>query len=123
MFEDNIEFFEGKYQVALPWIDGHPPLVTNKDIALRRLDGVINRIANSPLYEMYDKVFQQWEEDEIIEEVEDRHTDREHVVRIMAKGNFDLRGWVKTGDMENIKVPGIPWNVATDDLSCQVEIR
>ncbi|KAF2886475.1 hypothetical protein ILUMI_19697 [Ignelater luminosus] len=42
---------EGRYEVRLPWIDGHPPLPTNYSVAKRRLDTTLRKL------ERYNEVF------------------------------------------------------------------
>ncbi|XP_031337273.1 uncharacterized protein LOC116166460 [Photinus pyralis] len=68
-FEQNIEFIENRYYVAIPWSEGHPTLPTNKGLAETRLNSVLKRLVKNNLYDLYDNVFNQWQEDGIIEKV------------------------------------------------------
>lgn len=62
---------EGRYEVMLPWKDGHPPLPTNFSLAKRRMEQTAKKLKDCGKYEAYDLVFHEWLEEKIIEIVED----------------------------------------------------
>ena len=43
-FNDKISFKNGRYEVSLPWRDMHPPLPTNYQLSVRRLQGLYRRL-------------------------------------------------------------------------------
>lgn len=59
----------GRYVVRLPWIEGHPPLTSNYELAQRRLTGTLDKLNRNQLKQPYDAVFMEWMEAGIIEEV------------------------------------------------------
>lgn len=61
---------EGRYEVCLPWIDGHPPLPDNYDLARTRLSSTLMKLESLNFYQEYDSVFQDWKREGIIEEVD-----------------------------------------------------
>lgn len=62
---------EGRYEVALPWLEGHPPLNQNRDIAEIRLHSTTRRLEKQHKFSDYDNVFQSWIKDDIVEPVLD----------------------------------------------------
>lgn len=60
---------ENRYEIRLPWIEGHAPIPTNHDIAMKRLQSTLKRLENLKLYNSYDAIFQEWEQEGIIEKV------------------------------------------------------
>ena len=58
---------EGRYEVDLPWIEGHPPLPSNKFIAEKRLENVMKKLAKTEDFKRYDDVFQDWLKEGMIE--------------------------------------------------------
>ncbi|XP_054265924.1 uncharacterized protein LOC128988558 [Macrosteles quadrilineatus] len=60
---------EGRYEVSLPWVDCHPPLPSNRELAEKRLSTVVKKLDGNNLTEDYDSVFKQWLSDGIIEAV------------------------------------------------------
>lgn len=60
---------EGRYEIRLPWFEGHPPLPSNYGVAKKRLEGTVKRLNNNGLLEAYNQVFTEWVEEGIIEEV------------------------------------------------------
>lgn len=71
-FQDNVQFKDDRYHVLLPWKEGHPPIPTNYTIAENRLQSTLRRLG--PLYADYDNVFKQWEEENIIEKIDNEDT-------------------------------------------------
>ncbi|GBL78773.1 hypothetical protein AVEN_65314-1 [Araneus ventricosus] len=60
---------EGRYQVRLPWVEGHPPLTNCKDISEKRLVNCIKSLKKLGKIEEYETVFRDWLDQGIIEEV------------------------------------------------------
>lgn len=61
---------EGRYEVYLPWKEGFQGLGNNKEIALRRLYSVTNKLECTGKILLYDKVFKEWLAEGIIEVVD-----------------------------------------------------
>ena len=58
-FEKGILYNGERYQVSLPWKESHPPLPDNYDLALRRLNGLLRRLRQSPeILHQYNAVIQ-----------------------------------------------------------------
>ncbi|GFY66779.1 DUF1758 domain-containing protein [Trichonephila inaurata madagascariensis] len=69
-FKETIRICEDqRYEVALPWVAGHPALYDKYDTAESRLCTATKRLINENYFEAYDNVFNQWESDGIIEAV------------------------------------------------------
>ncbi|KAJ8914911.1 hypothetical protein NQ315_016065 [Exocentrus adspersus] len=67
---DKIEInSDGRYEVGLTWIEGHPPLENNFDSVKRRLDNLMKKLDRDGYYDIYNEVFNDWIQEEIIEEV------------------------------------------------------
>ncbi|UYV84963.1 hypothetical protein LAZ67_X004128 [Cordylochernes scorpioides] len=62
----------GRYIVSLPWIAGHPPVPINRRTTENRLLTTTRNVQGKMLYEKYDTIFEEWEKEKIIEEVEDK---------------------------------------------------
>lgn len=60
---------EHRYEVELPWVDGHVPLPSNKAIAETRLSALLKKLEKENMYEDYNDVFKQWQEEKIVEKV------------------------------------------------------
>ncbi|XP_023237874.1 uncharacterized protein LOC111636777 [Centruroides sculpturatus] len=60
---------DGRYMVSLPWIEGCQALPNNKVLAERRLRSAVKTLQKKGLVDAYEGVFEQWLEDQIIEEV------------------------------------------------------
>ncbi|GBO46640.1 hypothetical protein AVEN_64587-1, partial [Araneus ventricosus] len=58
-----------RYEVALPWLAGHPALYDKYDAAESRLRTATKRLINENYFEAYNNVFKQWEAEGIIEAV------------------------------------------------------
>ncbi|GBO42554.1 hypothetical protein AVEN_160203-1, partial [Araneus ventricosus] len=59
-----------RYIVSLPWIHDHPPLPDGRKIAERRLNSFIKALERAEKLVDYDDVFQDWQKEGIIEEVD-----------------------------------------------------
>lgn len=58
---------EGRYEVCLPWIESHPALPNNHDLAEKKLFTTTKRLKASGKYANYDRVLRDWREKGIIE--------------------------------------------------------
>ncbi|XP_071044569.1 uncharacterized protein [Parasteatoda tepidariorum] len=61
---------DGKYEVNLPWIKDHPPMFDCRNIAEKRLDRCVKSFDRSGRVTDYEKVFENWFEEDIIENAE-----------------------------------------------------
>lgn len=81
---------EGRYEVRMPWIEGHPPISSNLKMAKTRLDSLVNKLQKDGYYEEYRQVLCEWLAESIIEEVPDNELQNEsshylphrHVVKL-----------------------------------------
>ena len=48
-FTQTVRFSEGRYEVALPWKDSHPPLPDNFDLSSQRLHSLLRRLKQDPV--------------------------------------------------------------------------
>ncbi|UYV76813.1 hypothetical protein LAZ67_14002088 [Cordylochernes scorpioides] len=62
----------GRYIVSLPWIARHPPVPVNRRTTENILLTTTRNVQGKMLYEKYDTIFEEWEKEKIIEEVEDK---------------------------------------------------
>ncbi|UYV75782.1 hypothetical protein LAZ67_13001334 [Cordylochernes scorpioides] len=62
----------GRYIVSLPWIAGHPPVPVNRRTTENILLTTTRKVQGKMLYEKYDTIFEEWEKEKFIEEVEDK---------------------------------------------------
>ncbi|XP_023310053.1 uncharacterized protein LOC108904648 [Anoplophora glabripennis] len=60
---------DGRYEVRLPWLEGHPALPSNYQMAKKRLENTVKKVINDGYFEAYDQVFRDWLYENIIEEV------------------------------------------------------
>lgn len=58
---------ENRYEVQLPWKDGHDDLLDNREIAVRRLESATNKLAKCGKFQDYDNILQEWLQAGIIE--------------------------------------------------------
>ncbi|GFX09989.1 uncharacterized protein TNCV_4101291 [Trichonephila clavipes] len=61
---------DGRYVVSLPWIQGHPFLSNCRNLAERRLKNCVRSLERSKNLEKYEAVFHSWQNEDIIEEVQ-----------------------------------------------------
>ncbi|GFT93786.1 uncharacterized protein NPIL_281331 [Nephila pilipes] len=59
----------GRYKVNLPWLDGHPPLHDNKEMAQKRLRNTVRSLKSTNRINEYQEIFNQWEREGIIEQI------------------------------------------------------
>jgi len=81
----------GRYEVSMPWIEGHPPLLNNFEIAKTRLDRLMKKLENDGYYSEYDQVFNEWLSEGIIEVIppdeinnEGYYLPHRHVVKLSS---------------------------------------
>ncbi|XP_050309972.1 uncharacterized protein LOC126745954 [Anthonomus grandis grandis] len=68
---------EARYEVRLPWVENHPELPSNYNIAKKRLDITVRKLHQAGLFEPYNQIFNEWLEEGIIEEVSDTNPNTE----------------------------------------------
>lgn len=66
---------EGRYEVKLPWLENHPALNDNKNMAIRRLQTTVKKLRSDGVFEEYAAVFRDWLAEGIIEYVPDDQKD------------------------------------------------
>ncbi|GFX07302.1 integrase catalytic domain-containing protein [Trichonephila clavipes] len=70
---------EGRYMVNLPWIKDQPPLTSCRKIAEKRLANCVKSLEKVGKLSDYEEVFNEWENEDIIEKVEShQEIDEEH---------------------------------------------
>ncbi|MCG8044652.1 MAG: DUF1759 domain-containing protein [Candidatus Thiodiazotropha endolucinida] len=75
-FQDTLEYKDNRYQVTWPLKDDDPDLPTNKELALGRLNILVNRMKHKPeLLRKYDQVMSDQLHKGIIEKVYSRKSD------------------------------------------------
>ena len=71
-FVDEIEFVDNRYEVKLPFKDGHSILPDNYSLAKRRLFSLVNRLQqNKEIAEQYDEIIKDQLEKGIVERVDE----------------------------------------------------
>ncbi|MDW3604958.1 MAG: hypothetical protein QOK67_07960, partial [Nitrososphaeraceae archaeon] len=58
----------GRYVVRLPWRDGHPPLPSNREVAIKRLKNTTRKLRERGMLKAYDNLFTDWEIEDFIED-------------------------------------------------------
>lgn len=61
---------DGRYQVALPWMNGKQSIPNNFDLAVKRLTSTTKKLRLDGMYNTYNDLFIQWENEDFIERVE-----------------------------------------------------
>jgi hypothetical protein len=69
---------DGWYKVRLPWIEGHPPVPRNINLAKKRLENVLQKLEEGKLRAAYDENFVNWLQEGIIEEIAMAQWDEGH---------------------------------------------
>ncbi|XP_035217115.1 uncharacterized protein LOC118190505 [Stegodyphus dumicola] len=85
---------DGRYVVSLPWIQGHPPLTTCKNVSERRLKGCVESLKRNGNLEAYEEVFREYLQEGVIEEVKNScKEESEHFLphRAVVKENSTTR--------------------------------
>ena len=60
---------EGRYEAQLPFLSNHPPLLSNKSIAVRRLYSTVEKLKKEELYDVYNNILDSWRAEGVIETV------------------------------------------------------
>ena len=69
-FANSITMKEGRYEVSLPWREGHDPLPTNYQLSRRRLTGLLRRLRRTPeILKEYDFIIRSQLKHQIVEVV------------------------------------------------------
>jgi hypothetical protein len=70
-FGSSIRLVDGRYEVQLPWKEGHPALADNYQLCLRRLQGLTKRLKQDPaILQEYDATIQNQIHQGIVECIE-----------------------------------------------------
>ena len=51
---------DGRYEVRLPWIEGHPPVPRNINLAKKMLQNFLRKLEEDKLRAAYDEIFVNW---------------------------------------------------------------
>ncbi|GFS51650.1 integrase catalytic domain-containing protein [Trichonephila inaurata madagascariensis] len=86
---------DGRYVVSLPWIQGHPPLPTCRNLAERRLKNCINSLKKTGNLEAYEGVFSEWLQEGVIEESVSSDMKLENLPKIFWSDSADALYWIK----------------------------
>ncbi|GBM34832.1 hypothetical protein AVEN_208036-1 [Araneus ventricosus] len=62
-FKETVTKTDHRYEVALPWLAGHPPVNDMYDVTESRLRSVTKRLLLENIFEAYDDVLRQWQRD------------------------------------------------------------
>jgi len=69
-FKKNIaRALDGRYEVKLPWVDESIHIPDNKRVCEKRLASTTRKLLSEDLFVTYDKIFQGWEEEGLIEKL------------------------------------------------------
>ncbi|XP_021960659.1 uncharacterized protein LOC110856488 [Folsomia candida] len=69
-FNENVKInSQNRYEVALPWIEGHKPVSENRLLAERRLQSATNKLLSANKMKEYQKIFDEWLESGVIKRV------------------------------------------------------
>lgn len=58
-----------RYSVDLPWTEDHAPISSNFDLSKKRLNSTVEKLKRDGLFVQYDQVFDEWQNENIIEPV------------------------------------------------------
>lgn len=79
-FRKTTQIKNDRFEVALPWVEGHPEIDDNKRTAEKRLHAVTAKLLKTQNFETYDAVFQEWEKEGFIEEVHEIEDTPSHYI-------------------------------------------
>lgn len=84
---------EGRYEVRLPWIEGHPPVPRNFNLGKRRMEHTLKKLEDNGSKAIYDGILKEWTQEGIIEEVPVSQWDEGHYLphRPIFKENSTTR--------------------------------
>ncbi|GFQ91424.1 integrase catalytic domain-containing protein [Trichonephila clavata] len=68
-FEKTVKFNQGRYEVNLPWVEGHPKLLDLQFQSEKRLNTMTSKLISTGKFDSYDKILKEWEQLGIIEPV------------------------------------------------------
>ncbi|GFR20483.1 DUF1758 domain-containing protein [Trichonephila clavata] len=68
-FEKPVKFNQGRYEVNLPWVEGHPKLLDLQFQSEKRLNTMTSKLISTGKFDSYDKILKEWEQLGIIEPV------------------------------------------------------
>ncbi|GFQ92339.1 integrase catalytic domain-containing protein [Trichonephila clavata] len=68
-FEKTVKFNQGRYEVNLPWVEGHPKLLDLLFQSEKRLNTMTSKLISTGKFDSYDKILKEWEQLGIIEPV------------------------------------------------------
>lgn len=69
-FEETVSRLkDGRYEVSLPWVNGHLKVSDNKDMAERRLKSTVKKLRDVNKIDDYQKIFDEWLQMGVIEKV------------------------------------------------------
>ncbi|XP_071653126.1 uncharacterized protein [Temnothorax longispinosus] len=68
---------DDRYEVLLPWKEGHLPLIDNREAAERRLESTTKKLKSQGYYNSYQEVFDEWLAEGIIERVPEEKVKKE----------------------------------------------
>ena len=67
LFQAGYATAAGWYETGLPWKGNHPPLPSNKQGIVRRLDSLMRKLNRSSITEKYDQIIQEQIQENIVE--------------------------------------------------------
>ena len=67
---------EGRYEVELPWIVDHAPLLSNEVLSKRRLERIVPKLKAENMLEAYGQIFKEWTDEGIIENISESELSR-----------------------------------------------
>ncbi|XP_042912687.1 uncharacterized protein [Parasteatoda tepidariorum] len=134
---------ENRFVVSMPWLEDHPPLPTNYDLAYKRLNSIVNRLKSQSIYKEYEQVFNEWMEEGIIEEVKDNCEENVHYLphpavikpnsttkirpvfdaSAKAKGFLSLNDCLEKGENLIESMPSILMRFRTERIGVVSDIR
>lgn len=69
-FDETVKVLDdGRYEIALPFIENHDDLPSYENVTLKRTENMINKLSSKKMKDSYDQVFKEWLKEGIIEEV------------------------------------------------------
>lgn len=76
IFEQTVRINEeNRYEVRLPFLEGHPRLPSNYGVSKKRLDSTVKKLKGDRLFDSYDLILKEWLDEGIIEEVPEEQMD------------------------------------------------
>ncbi|XP_074035253.1 uncharacterized protein [Leptinotarsa decemlineata] len=90
-FIQTIAWKENRYEVHLPWIEGHPEIMRNEEMPNSWLMSTTKKLRNTDKLQEYEKVLHDWETLAIIEEVKQAEKKKVHYSTHHA-GQYDHKG-------------------------------